>query len=327
MGLILILTYLLLFYLSNFTDFNLGVEGSLLKKNLVYAFNSGLSAFAIMVFCVFSTAVGVDDRRKLTRKADFDQLTGLYNRYAIRSAKAELKSEVADSYLNWLWWILEPICFMIIYTFIFSYIFKTKTVYFASFVFIGLTAWQFFNRMISGSIKLISSNRNLVSKVYIPKYILLLSKSYTYLFKMFISLIVTFILIVIQQVPVSINILFMVPIILVLYLISFGLGMILMHFGVYLNDLSNLADIVLRMMFYLSGVFYNIRERTEGMLRYMLLRSNPAAFLMDELRKVMLESRMPSFEGLAIWLGIALILNYIGIRIIHRNENSYVKVI
>ena len=100
-----------------------------------------------------------------------------------------------------------------------------------------------------------------------------------------------------------------------------------MHFGVYLNDLSNLADIVLRMMFYLSGVFYNIRERTEGMLRYMLLRSNPAAFLMDELRKVMLESRMPSFEGLAIWLGIALILNYIGIRIIHRNENSYVKVI
>ena len=36
-----------------------------------------------MVFCVFSTAVGVDDRKILTRKADFDQLTGLYNRYAI----------------------------------------------------------------------------------------------------------------------------------------------------------------------------------------------------------------------------------------------------
>ena len=26
-----------------------------------------------------------------------------YYKYAIRSAKAELKSEVADSYLNWLW--------------------------------------------------------------------------------------------------------------------------------------------------------------------------------------------------------------------------------
>ena len=30
-----------------------------------------------------------------------------YYKYAIRSAKAELKSEVSDSYLNWLWWIIE----------------------------------------------------------------------------------------------------------------------------------------------------------------------------------------------------------------------------
>ena len=40
-----------------------------------------------------------------------------YYKYAVYSAKAELKSEVADSYLNWLWWIIEPFCFMLIYTF------------------------------------------------------------------------------------------------------------------------------------------------------------------------------------------------------------------
>ena len=43
---------------------------------------------------------------------------------------AELKSEVADSYLNWLWWIIEPICFMLIYTFIFGYVFKNSEQYF-----------------------------------------------------------------------------------------------------------------------------------------------------------------------------------------------------
>ena len=47
-----------------------------------------------------------------------------YNKYAIRSAKAELKSEVSGSYLNWLWWVIEPLCFMIIYTFVFDVIFK-----------------------------------------------------------------------------------------------------------------------------------------------------------------------------------------------------------
>ena len=101
-----------------------------------------------------------------------------YYRYAIRSAKAELKSEVADSYINWLWWIIEPLCFMLIYTFVFDYVFVNNEPYFASFVFVGLTAWTFFNRMVSGSVKLITNNRDLVTKVYIPKYILLLSKSF-----------------------------------------------------------------------------------------------------------------------------------------------------
>ena len=30
-----------------------------------------------------------------------------YWKYAIYSSKAQLKSEIANSYLNWLWWILD----------------------------------------------------------------------------------------------------------------------------------------------------------------------------------------------------------------------------
>ena len=56
-----------------------------------------------------------------------------YYKYAIRSAKAELKSEVADSRLNWLWWIIEPLAFMLIYTFVFGVIFPNKTLYFATY--------------------------------------------------------------------------------------------------------------------------------------------------------------------------------------------------
>ena len=94
-----------------------------------------------------------------------------YYRYALRFAKAELKSEVADSYLNWLWWMIEPLCFMLIYTFVFGVIFKSKEEHFAVFVFTGLTAWEFFNRMVTGSVKLIINNRGLVNKLYIHKYI------------------------------------------------------------------------------------------------------------------------------------------------------------
>lgn len=252
-----------------------------------------------------------------------------YYKYAIYSAKAELKSEVADSYLNWLWWIIEPLCFMIIYTFVFGTVFGHTEKYFASFIFIGLTAWDFFNRMITGSVKLIINNRDLVTKVYLPKYILLLSKSFTYLFKMAISLGIGLILMAFQGVPFSWHLIFFIPIFMVLYLLSFGIGLILMHFGVTLNDLFNLTNIGMKMVFYLSGVFYNIPKRLKRFktLSHVLLIYNPIAFLMNELRKVMIYNTLPNFLVLLIWGLIGLLLCMFGIHVIHKNENSYAKVI
>lgn len=250
-----------------------------------------------------------------------------YFRYAVYSAKSELKSEVADSYLNWLWWIIEPVCFMLIYTFVFGVVFKNSEPYFASFVFIGLTAWEFFNRMINGSVKLITNNRDLVTKVYIPKYILLLSKSFTYLFKLGISLIITFALMLFQQVPFSWHIVFIIPILIVLYVLSFGIGLLLMHFGVTFNDLSNLTNIGLKMVFYVSGVFYNITTRLSGTLSSVLLIGNPIAFCMNELRKVLIYNQLPNFIFLLAWLVIGIGLCCLGVHVIHKNENSYAKVI
>lgn len=250
-----------------------------------------------------------------------------YNKYAIRSAKAELKSEIEGSYLNWLWWVIEPLAFMLIYTFVFTVVFKSREVYFSAFVFLGLSCWDFFKRMVNGSVTLISSNRDLVAKVYIPKYILLLAKSYTYLFKFFISLALAFGLVLILKVKLTLNLLYLFIIIPVLYIVSFGIGLILMHFGVFIDDLKNLTNIVLKLIFYLSGIFYDINERLSGRLKFFLLRGNPAAFLMSETRKVVLYAKAPSFEGLAVWLAIGLILCMIGVHIIHKNENTYAKVI
>ena len=55
--------------------------------------------------------------------------------YAIRSARADLRSEVANSYLNWLWWLIEPFCMMLIYTFIFGFVFKVSEPFFTNFIF------------------------------------------------------------------------------------------------------------------------------------------------------------------------------------------------
>ena len=71
-----------------------------------------------------------------------------YNKYAMYSAKSGLKSEVANSYLSWMWWILDPLLFMLVYSFISIIVFGKGEQYFPIFVFIGLSSWTFFDKNI-----------------------------------------------------------------------------------------------------------------------------------------------------------------------------------
>ena len=248
--------------------------------------------------------------------------------YSIYSAKAELKAEVANSYLNWLWWILDPIAFMVVYTVMVEVVFGTSEPYFPVFVFVGLTCWNYFNVSVSGSVKLVSSNKPIVTKVYVPKYILLLVKSFKNLFKMMISWALVIILMLLFKVPFHLTIFYWVLIIPVLFIVTFGISSILLHFGIFVEDLFNITNIVLRLIFYLSGIFYSIGKRIKNPLaRRVLLKGNPIAFIMDQARNVMIYGKMPSFKWLAIWFIIGCILSWIGVTIIHKYENSYAKVI
>ena len=249
-----------------------------------------------------------------------------YFTYAVYAAKSELKAEVANSYLNWLWWILDPVCFMLIYTFIVQIVFSTSEPFLPVFVFVGLTAWNYFNKMINSSVKIVKANRQIVTKVYIPKYILLIQKSFVELFKMMISLCLVFVLMLFFEVPFTIYILWVIPIIAILYIVTFGIGCILLHFGIFIEDLSNVTNIFLKLVFYLSGIFYNIKTRVKGVYGAILLRCNPIAFIMDQLRRVVIDGKAPAFDWLGIWLCIGILLCVIGVSVIHKYENSYAKV-
>ena len=184
-----------------------------------------------------------------------------YFKYAVYSAKADLKSEVAGSYLNWLWWILDPLCFMVIYIFVASVVFKSSEQYFPVFIFIGLTVWDFFNKTVNASVKIVSNNRGIVTKIYIPKYILILQKTFVNMFKMAISWLLVFGLMIICKVPFNTTFLWFLPLLVIIYLVTFGISCILLHFGIFVEDLANVTSLTLRLVFYLSGIFYNLATR------------------------------------------------------------------
>ncbi len=249
-----------------------------------------------------------------------------YSRYTVLQAKATLKAEVANSYLNWLWWILDPLCMMVVYAFVFGTVFNTKEQHYPVFIFTGLTMWNFFNKTLLSSVKLIKQNQALLSRVYFPKYILLIIKVWVNGFKMLVSFGIVLLMIFIDHVAITWHILFFFPIILILGLITFGCSCFIMHYGVYVEDLNNLMNVALRLLFYLTGVFYNISTKIPE-YGILLSRVNPIAFLIDAMRQCLIYGNMPDCRGLLIWSMIGVSLSLAGIHKIYNSENSYVKAI
>ena len=250
-----------------------------------------------------------------------------YWKYAIYSSKAQLKSEIANSYLNWLWWILDPLCFMLIYVFMFGYVFKSKLQYFAIFIFIGITLWDFFNKTLLQSVRVIKTNKPIVSKVYIPKFILLIVRMGVNGFKMFISLMIIIAMLGVWHVKLTWNVIYVIPILLTLMVIVFGFGCFLLHYGVFVEDLSNVLNIVLRFLFYLTGVFWNIMDRLPAPYNVYIGRGNPIAFLITSMRDCVIYGSTPHRKLLLLWFVVGVIISILGVRKIYKNENSYVKVI
>lgn len=251
--------------------------------------------------------------------------TKKYFPYSVNAAKAQLKAEVADSYLNWIWWILEPVCFTFIYYLVFGVFLNLKEEYMISFIVIGISLWDFFARMMRNSVGIMRSNKSIVSKVYLPKYILLFVRTGVNGFKMIITLMVGIVTMIILQVPVSWAILLAVPILVVFILVNFGISCFLLHFGVYVADLSHIVEIVLRMIFYLTGIFYNVSTRIPDPYGNILLKINPIAYCINALRSVMIYRKVPNLWILLIWFVIAAVLCICGVYVIYKNENSYVK--
>lgn len=250
-----------------------------------------------------------------------------YWQYMVYAAKTDLKAEVANSYLNRLWWLLEPFFNMIVYVVVFGNIMGNSVKNYATFVFSALLMWNFFNKTINFSVKLVRNSKDIITKVYIPKFVILLSNMILNMFKLLFSLIVLVVMMIVFQIKIGINILWVFPAYAVMIMLAFGAGMIFLHFGVYVDDLSYAVGILLNMLMFLSGIFYEMMTTLPEPLNAIMMCLNPVAIFVDTMRNALLNNSAANLPVLGAWFLISTILCCIGVHVVYVNENSYVKVV
>lgn len=250
-----------------------------------------------------------------------------YRGYIFYSAKAQLKAELANSWLGGLWWVLEPTLNMLVYLFVFTVVFHRSTTYVVAFIILGLSYWRFFHNCVISSITLLKRYRSVIMKVYIPKCAFVCILMVVNGFKLLCAYIPIIGLMFYYSVPLSIHILTIVPITLLMLLLTFGICCWCMHIGVYIEDLSKVMTILLQMVFYISGVFYPINELLEPALANQIFALNPIAFIINEARNALLYAAPCQWNLVVIFSVIAVLLSVTGILLVNRGERQYIKVL
>lgn len=316
---------------NGFVEHMQDLSASILEERIIFA---GLWTCAVLFLVIVNVAVrdwkdetNWDNHSPLYELRKFTKDMKRYGQYMVYSAKTDLKAEVANSYLNRLWWLLEPLFSMLVYVIVFGNIMGTNIENYATFVFSALLMWTFFSKTLNYSVKLVRNNKDIVSKVYVPKFILLFSNMILNFYKLIFSLIVLVPMMIIFQVHIGIQVIWVIPAYAVLILFSFGAGMILLHFGVYVDDLSYAVGILLNMMMFLSGIFYDVMTGLPAPLNTIMLCANPVALCVDSMRKALLYNQAANLPLIGVWFLASLLLCWLGVHTVYKNENSYVKIV
>ena len=195
---------------------------------------------------------------------------------------------------------------MIIYAVVFSVLMSSREDYYPVFIFIGITFWEFFNRCTMSSISLIRGNAHIITKVYIPKFIILLSNMILNFFKLLFSLLVLVAMMIIFRIQIGYQLFWVLPAYVVMMLLAFGVGMIFLHFGVYVDDLSYAVGILLNMLMFLSGIFYNTITTLPEPLNGIMMCLNPIAVVIDTMRNALLNNTAANLPILGVWFLISI---------------------
>lgn len=315
----------------NASDLLRRLSKSLLMERLILA--EGLLAVAIFLWILISALeekMDPDNRNNHGPIKEIGRFIGdirKYRQYMNYAAKADLKAEVANSYLNRLWWLLEPFFNMLVYVIVFGKLMGRSVDNYATFVFSALLMWSFFNKTINYSVKCIRSNRDIVSKVYVPKQVLLISNMILNFYKLLFSLIVLVPMLIIFRIHIGLCALWIVSAYLLMIVLSFGIGMFFLHYGVYIDDLGYAVSILLQMLMFLSGIFYDVITGLSAPLNVLMLTLNPVAMFIDTMRNALLYNVVANVPLIVIWIILSLLISYMGIHLVYKNENGYVKVV
>lgn len=222
-----------------------------------------------------------------------------------------LKIKYRRSILGVFWTLLSPLSMAVVYYFVFKVVLKVQMPNYLALVLSGVLPWAFFAQSTIEGMESIVNSQGLLSKVPVPPQIFPFVGVFTNLITLGLAVPIVFITAFWSGVDLGTSVVLLPLLFGCLFLITYGLSLILAHLFVFFRDLRHLMTLVMQIWFYGTPVIYDENMIPE---KYSwILYANPLGTMFTSLHDVFARGVWPSREHL-----LALISWTLGITIAAR---------
>lgn len=202
--------------------------------------------------------------------------------------RTDFKLRYQNSVLGYAWSLLRPLLLFVILYVVFVKFLKIgdSVPHYPVYLLFGIVLWNFFNEMTAQSLGSIVGRGDLIRKIRIPRWIIVLSSSLSALINLFLNLVIIAVFVIINHVDITASIIWLPLILLEIYVFALGLSLFLSAAFVKYRDVSYIWEVTLQALFYLTPILYPMSLITSQTLQKILFL-NPMAQAIQDARYVL----------------------------------------
>lgn len=238
-----------------------------------------------------------------------------YRELIFRLARTDFKLRYHGSVLGYIWAILKPLLLFTVLNFVFSSVFNFKnsgTPLYSLELLTALMLFQFFAEGTSAGMNSLMSKAQLVTKIYVPRWALVVSSTINSLFVFGMNLIVIALFFVgYGKMPTIAGIAMFVLYIIFLYVIILSFSFLTAPLFVRFRDLSMIWEVLLSILMYAAPIVYPLTMVPEYIQRILLI--NPVGFIIHFAKEALTANHFATVSqivffaiGIAVFAGISL---------------------
>lgn len=203
----------------------------------------------------------------------------------------DFKLRYKGSFLGYVWSLLRPLALFAILYVVFVHFLKIggNIPHYAVYLLFGVVLWNYFTEVTSNGLSAIVGKGELMRKLSFPRYVIVVAGSFSALINLGINLVVVAFFMVLNNVPFTWDIIWLIPLIVELFVFSLSIAFLLSALYVKFRDINYIWEVVLQGGFYATPILYPISlviNMSPIAAKLMLL--NPLAQIIQDIRYVVI---------------------------------------